>query len=302
MDGRKERHMIMSNTVAFPQLPFIGDQVFTLDRIAFSIGSLNVAWYGIIIAAGFLLAVLYATRRAPQFNTTADDIYDLLVWALPICVISARLYYVLHRWDYYRQNPGEIIAIWHGGLAIYGAVIAAFLVVAIIGKRRHLNILGLLDIACLGLLIGQMIGRWGNFVNAEAFGSVTQLPWGMSINDGAPVHPTFLYESLWNLLGFIALHFYSHRQKFRGEIALLYLGWYGLGRFWIEGLRTDSLYVANTSIRISQVVALVSLLAAAALLIYFHTTKKYPKPFAAAAEEAATKEPVKEESHEGNNY
>jgi len=292
----------MTNTVAFPLLPLIGDRVFTLDRIAFSIGSLNVAWYGIIIATGFLLAVLYATHRAPHFGTTADDIYDVLIWALPICVISARLYYVLHRWDYYSQNPGEIIAIWHGGLAIYGAIIGAFVVVAVLGKRRHMNILGLLDVTCLGLMIGQMIGRWGNFVNAEAFGGVTQLPWGMSINGGDPVHPTFLYESLWNLLGFVILHFYSRRRKFRGEIALLYLGWYGLGRFWIEGMRTDSLYVGSTNIRISQIVALVSVLAAAALLIYFHVTKKYPKPFTAAAEEAAPEEPIKEEPHEGNNH
>ena len=267
----------MTNTVGFPGL---FDRVFTLNReaLSFSIGSLDfsIKWYGVIIACGFILAALYVMRRAPQFGTSSDELIDLLLFALPLSIVGARLYFVFNKWDYYSQHPGDIVKIWEGGLAIYGAVIVAFITVFVFGRVRKCNTLGILDLGSLGLLIGQSIGRWANFVNAEAFGGETSLPWGMSINGGAPVHPTFLYESLWNALGFVLLHFYSRKKRaFQGEIALLYVAWYGLGRFFIEGMRTDSLYLGHTGIRISQALALLSLLAAGGLWLYFRITKKY---------------------------
>lgn len=265
----------MTNTVAFPRL---FDAVFTFNREAFAIplGSfeLSIKWYGLIIAIGFSLAVLYACKRAPQFGMTSDNLIDILLIALPVSIIGARAYYVVNSWSYYREHLNEIFHIWEGGLAIYGAVIAAFLTAFIYGRIKKTDFLSLFDLGSLGFLIGQIVGRWANFVNAEAFGGPTNAPWGMSINGGAPVHPTFLYESLWNLIGFACLHFYSKRRHFKGEVALLYFTWYGLGRFFIEGLRTDSLYLGATGIRISQLFALISFVVCLALWVYLRFTRK----------------------------
>jgi len=264
----------MINNVSFPNL---FDKVFTLNPVAFEIGPLSIRWYGIIICLGFLLAGAYAYVRCKQFGVKQDHITDFALWLIPSVMIGARLYYVFNRWDYYSAHPNEIIRIWEGGLAIYGGIIAGVICAVIVCKAEKIDFFALGDLAVICLLIGQLIGRWGNFMNAEAFGGPTSLPWGMSINGASPCHPTFLYESLWNLAGFIALHFYSKHRRFKGEIILLYFGWYGLGRGWIEGLRTDSLYIGSTDIRISQLVAIVSFVLCTAALVYLYIGKNYQK-------------------------
>ncbi len=258
----------MEHIVSFPGLGW----EFTLNRVAFNLLGKDVYWYGIIIAGGFLLAAVYACVRAKEFGLKSNDILDMLVYALPIGIICARAYYVFFSWDQYKGNPREIIAIWHGGLAIYGGIIGAVLTVFFYCQFRKLRFGDMLDVGGLGLMIGQSIGRWGNFMNAEAFGRLTDLPWRMNIGQTIAeagemgYHPTFFYESMWNLLGFIILHFYSKNRKFSGEVFLLYVAWYGIGRFFIEGLRTDSLYFMDTGIRISQLVAIGSMAAALALI------------------------------------
>lgn len=245
-----------------------------INPIAFSIGSIQVHWYAIIIVVGLLLAMLYCFKRAKLFGVDMDRLIDVVIGGLIGGIIGARLYYVAFAWENYVEEPWRIFYVWEGGLAIYGGLIGALLVGWLVAHWRHLNFRPVLDIAGLGFLIGQGIGRWGNFVNVEAFGGNTDLPWGMSgtvitnyltshqteleqigmtIDPSMPVHPTFLYESLWCLLGFVILHFYSKRRKFDGEVFLLYSAWYGLGRFVIEGLRTDSLMIGY--IRISQLLA-----------------------------------------------
>ena len=251
------------------------------SRVAFNVLGKDIYWYGIIIAAGFLLAVIYAMRRAPSFGLNEDNILDMLFVAVPLAIVCARLYYCIFYWDLYRDNPIAILYVWEGGLAIYGGVIGAVIGVAIFCRVKKLPIGPLLDVGSLGLLIGQMIGRWGNFMNREAHGAVTDGFFKMGIADAAGnvtyYQPTFLYESVWNLVGFVALHFYSKRRKFDGEVFLLYLAWYGLGRAWIEGLRTDSLYLFNTGIRVSQLLAVLSCVAAIAVLVYVRVVRK-PQP------------------------
>ncbi|MGN1015286.1 MAG: prolipoprotein diacylglyceryl transferase [Butyricicoccus sp.] len=254
----------MDNLVSFPGLGL----ELHFSSVAFHLGSKPVYWYGIIIIAGFFLAVLYTSKRAPQFGVSGDDLTDLALIALPICIVCARIYYVAFEWDSYKDNPLEIIAIWHGGLAIYGGIIGAVLTCVVFCKIKKIYPLDMMDAACIGLLIGQSIGRWGNFFNCEAFGSTTTLPWRMCIGQtlaeaGATGnHPTFFYESAWNALGIVVLHCFSKSRKhmYRGELILCYFIWYGLGRFFIEGLRTDSLYIPGTALRVSQMVALLSFL------------------------------------------
>ncbi len=262
----------MTNTIAFPQL---SDKVFTLNRVAFNFFGIEIMWYGLIIATGFALAGFYATKRSREFGLDVDFILDLLIWCLPVAIVGARAYYVLSSWDHYSRNLGEIFMIRNGGLAFYGSFIAAVAAGYAVCRWKKRSFLATLDLACLGFIIGQSIGRWGNFMNAEAFGTVTNLPWGMSINGLPPVHPTFLYESLWNALGFIILHFASKHRKYNGQIALGYMAWYGFGRMFIEGLRTDSLFIGYTDIRISQLYAFISFIVCAGLLIYFQVSKKY---------------------------
>lgn len=237
----------------------------------------DIYWYGIIIAVGFLLAVVYGLRRAKDFGLNDDNILDMLFVAVPTAIICARLYYCIFEWKHFSHDPISVLYIWEGGLAIYGGVIGAVVSVLIFSKIKKMpfGIYG--DVGGLGLLIGQMIGRWGNFINREAHGSVTNsfFKMGLETIDGVVYyHPTFLYESVWNLVGFIALHFYSKRRKFDGEIFLLYIAWYGLGRSWIEGLRTDSLYFFGTGIRTSQLLAILSLVAALVVLVYMYVVKK----------------------------
>ncbi len=242
----------------------------------------NIHWYGLIIGLGFLLAVIYGDRRAKQFGLTEDNIFSMLLCAVPAAIVGARLYYCLtyreNGVNPYLENPVTILQIWNGGLAIYGGVIAAVTAAFIYSRVAKVSFGAIADIGGLGLLIGQSAGRWGNFFNREAFGGVTDSFLRMGLYDYAGnlqyYHPTFLYESCWNILGFVLLHFYSKRRKFDGEVFCLYAAWYGLGRFFIEGLRTDSLYIPGTGIRISQAVALASFLAALGIVAYMRFVKK----------------------------
>ena len=253
----------MINIIEFPAL----NLSFEINRIAFSLLGKDVYWYGILIGLGVFLAAWYVVRRIDVFGFTADLVYDVLIWALPSAIVGARIYYVAFEWSYYSQHPAEIIAVWNGGIAIYGGVIGALIAVSICCKKYHLNIAAAFDVAAVGLFIGQIIGRWGNFINGEAHGGITDSLFGMMINGEGPFHPTFLYESTWNLIGLILLHVISKRAyRFRGELFLLYITWYGIGRSMIEGLRTDSLYIGATGIRVSQLLAMVTALIGVVLL------------------------------------
>ena len=259
------------NHVAFPGLGLD----FTINREAFSLFGKSIYWYAIIIAVGFLVAAVYVVKRSKQFGIQEDNLLDALICAVPTAIVFARLYYVIFNFDIYRNDPIRILYIWEGGIAIYGGIIGAIIAVAIYCKVKHVKLSAMLDLGALGLLIGQCIGRWGNFVNGEAYGIKTDLPWRMEIFDvdamaRIAVHPAFLYESLWNLLGFVLLHFRSKHRKFSGEIFLLYIAWYGLGRGFIEGLRTDSLYFMNTGLRVSQFLGFASCLVAIVVLFYFY--------------------------------
>lgn len=254
--------------VTFPSL----NLSFDINNVAFSIGDYDVYWYGIIIGIGFILAFLYAMKNLKRFGISADKFLDCVIVGLITAVLGARLYYVLFRWDMYKDNLASIFAIHDGGLAIYGGIIGALLGGCIVAKIVKLSIPAVLDIAALGFLIGQGIGRWGNFVNQEAFGTPTDLPWGMMSENtaGQTVHPCFLYESLWCLLGFVLLHIFSKKfRKYDGQIFLLYLAWYGLERMIVEGLRTDSLYTPFLNLRVSQILAAVTMITAIVLLIVF---------------------------------
>ena len=261
-------------TISFPNLGIS----LNPSRVAFNVFGKDVYWYGIIIAVGFCLAVIYAMRRAKSFGLTDDHIMDMLFVAVPSALICARLYYCVFYWELYADDPISILYIWEGGLAIYGGVIGAVLSVVILCKVKRMPFCPYADIGGLGLLIGQMIGRWGNFINREAHGAETNTFLKMGLEDSfgqvTYYHPTFLYESLWNLVGFVLLHFYSKKRKFDGEIFAAYLAWYGLGRLWIEGLRTDSLYLFGTGIRVSQLVAGLSFVLASAYILYVRMVKK----------------------------
>ena len=261
----------------------------------------TIRWYGAIIAFGFLLAVLWGGRMAYKWKMSLDKMIDVLIYGTFAAIIGARLYYVIFRWDYYSTHLGEIIQIWNGGLAIYGGIIGGIIAAFITCRFNKLNFFNLLDCAGMSLLIGQGIGRWGNFANQEAFGSNTTMPWGMisekttlylvdhkaelealgmTVDPYSPVHPTFLYESLWCLGSFlILLVIYKKFRKFSGQLFLTYGVLYGTGRAIIEGFRTDSLYIGDTTLRVSQVLSgVVALLFLAALIFMLIKTKKNPKP------------------------
>ncbi len=239
------------------------------DRVL-QLGPIQIYYYGLMIAVGLCLAAVYGLRRCKQFGLKQDDIIDGALSIIPFAVLCARLYYCAFQWDHYKSNPISILYIWEGGLAIYGGVLGAALGIIVFTKIKKINLPAVLDIVALGFLIGQSIGRWGNFFNREAFGSETTnfLKMGL-FNTYTQAwefhHPTFLYESLWNAAGFVALHFLSKKRQYDGQIALGYAAWYGLGRAMIEGLRTDSLYWGP--FRVSQVLALFSFIVATGVLI-----------------------------------
>ena len=252
----------------------------------FAIGPLTVNFYGLCIALGLLLAVLYACKRSQQFGIRQDDILDGVLWIVPLAVICARAYYCFFEWDMYKDDPISVLYIWKGGLAIYGGVIGAAVGVAIHCKFKKIKLPALLDLVALGFLIGQCIGRWGNFFNREAFGAETDsfLRMGLMLTpDRNPdyvmnyYHPTFFYESVWNAAGFVLLHFLSKRRRYDGQIALGYLGWYGLGRAIIEGLRTDSLYIPGSdTLRVSQLLAAITCFTAVVILTILSFKKHSP--------------------------
>ncbi len=251
------------------QFPGLGLS-FQLNPVAFSVGSFNVYWYGIIIGCGFMLALLFALSNLKRFGIERDGFIDCVLAGLICGIVGARLYYVFFSWDYYSQHINEILSIHNGGLAIYGGVIGGLLGGCIVAKIRKIPIPAILDIAVMGFLIGQGIGRWGNFVNQEAFGTPTDLPWRMvsENTDNIGVHPCFLYESLWCLLGFAVLYWFSRKfRKYDGQIFLFYLVWYGFERMIVEGLRTDSLYTPFFGLRVSQILAAVTVIVGVVLLI-----------------------------------
>ncbi len=315
--------MMYSDTqIVFPNLGGL-----TLDPPrGIDIGGLMIYFYGMIIAAGLILAVVYGLKRSRQFGIKQDDILDGVLWIVPVAIIFARMYYVFSEWEQYSQNPIDIINIRKGGLAIYGGVIGAVLGVIVYCKIKKLSLPAVMDIVALGFLIGQAIGRWGNFMNREAFGCYTDGLFAMQISDAnlphaateavqfqvqqlkdmaiaggyqgfIQVHPTFLYESVWNAVGFVALHFLSKKRQYDGQIALGYVAWYGLGRAIIEGLRMDSLYWGP--FRASQLLAAVTCLAAVVILLLMNLRKHDPaKLFVNRVAAAEAEKQAMEEANE----
>lgn len=284
--------LLEPNEIQFPELGW----KFHIDPTAFSIRGIQIQWYGILITLGLILALVYALPRMKRFGLDADRAIDAVIGGVIGGIIGARVYYVLMRWDEYKGKWGDIVNTRNGGLAIYGGIIGALLVGLIICKIRKIKMLPMLDITVIGFLIGQGVGRWGNFVNQEAFGTNTSSFLGMTggtiqrtISDGMqmggdmynngldmlwekPVHPCFLYESLWCLLGFVIFAFWSKRRKYDGQLFLMYLAWYGAERFIVEGLRTDSLMLGN--IRVSQALSAVIFVVSVILQIVFFAKRK----------------------------
>ena len=271
------------------------------------LGFTTVRWYGVIIAFGFLLAVLFGGRIAYKWKINLDKMIDVLLYGTIGGIVGARLYYVAFKWDYYGQHLSDIFKIWEGGLAIYGGIIGGILAAFIVCRIEKLNFFNLLDMVSMSLLIGQGIGRWGNYANQEAFGSLTNKNWGMMSDTVAEyisrnasyfgldnvdnvkqyiadnnlyVHPTFFYESVWCILGFFVLYIImKKRRKFSGQLFLCYGVWYGFERMVVEGMRSDSLYIANTSIRVSQALSAALMLVSLVLLISLYVKfSKHPKP------------------------
>ncbi|CAM2363167.1 prolipoprotein diacylglyceryl transferase [Listeria seeligeri] len=248
-----------------------------LDPVAIQLGNISVKWYGVIIASAVVIALLLALSEANKRKMDKEIIVDLLIWAIPISIISARIYYVIFEWDFYKNNLGEIVKIWHGGIAIYGALIGAVLTAVIFSRIKKISFWQLADVVAPSLIIAQAIGRWGNFMNQEAHGVETtrafleglHLP-DFIINqmyiDGVYYQPTFLYESLWNVLGFIILLVIRRTKIRRGELFLGYVIWYSFGRFFIEGMRTDSLMWG--AFRVSQALSLFLIILAIGIIVY----------------------------------
>ena len=261
--------MLRGAEISFPML---GDWSVN-PPYSFTVFGFEIYFYGVIIAASFILAALFCARKAAEFGLTSDDLFDLVIWLIPACIIGARLYYVLFKLDYFIANPSKIFSLRDGGLAIYGGIIAGVITGIIWSRKKKIAVFAVGDLAAFGLLIGQAVGRWGNFINREAFGAETDVFCRMGLTmpgqDTLYVHPTFLYESLWNLAGLIILCVLSKlgKRKYDGQFFWTYILWYGLGRAWIEGLRTDSLYIGSTDIRVSQLLAAVSALTALIVLI-----------------------------------
>ena len=238
---------------------------------SFSLGPLTIHLYGLVIAVGLMLAVLYCCRRCKEFGLKEDDILDGVLWITPFAIVCARIYYVVFSWQDYAANPISVLYIWEGGIAIYGGVLGAVLGIAVFCRIKKLKMATVLDLVLLGFLIGQSIGRWGNYFNREAFGAPTETFFRMGLMNSVTgqweyYHPTFLYESVWNLVGLVLLHVLSKKRRYDGQVALGYAAWYGLVRTFIEGLRMDSLYWG--SFRVSQVLAAVSCTAAVCVLLW----------------------------------
>lgn len=289
-------------TISFP---FFGIEIDPIRVI--EIGPLDLHIYGLLIGLGLMLAVLYGWRRSRQFGIKVDDITDGVLCVVPFAILCARAYYCIFEWEeQFASDPISVLYIWNGGLAIYGGIIGAVIGVAVFCWFKKIKLPALLDLVLLGFLIGQSIGRWGNFFNREAFGAETEIFIKMGLlNSRTGVttyhHPTFLYESLWNAAGFVILHFLSKKRQYDGQIALGYVLWYGLGRTFIEGLRTDSLMWGD--FRVSQVLAGATAIAAAVILFVLSIRKHDPEKLfvnQVAAMEQAEEEPetAEEETEE----
>lgn len=243
---------------------------FHIDPVAFHLFGIPIMWYGVLIALGILLGSKIASREIVRRGFSEDDLWDGLIWAIVSGVICARMYYVIFEWKYYGAHPAEILNIRRGGLAIHGALLGGILAFAIYAKKRKLPLKLLLDISAPGVILAQSIGRWGNFINQEAHGGPTDLPWGIII-DGVKVHPTFIYESLGNFAIFWFLLWFAHnKQKHDGEVFYFYMILYSIVRFFVEGLRTDSLMLGP--LRVAQLMSILGVILGAALIL--HARKK----------------------------
>lgn len=252
-----------------------------MDKIALQLGPLSITWYGLIIGCGLLLGLYLALQESERRGISKDTFMDVILYAVPAAIICARIYYVIFQWDYYAERPGDIIKIWEGGIAIHGAIIGSLLTGYIFARIKKISFWKLVDVAAPSLLLGQAIGRWGNFMNQEAYGGEVSRSFleGLFLPDfiinqmyigGAYHHPTFLYESLWNFAG-VALLLILRRTGLRvGEIFLSYVIWYSVGRYFIEGMRTDSLMLTS-DLRMAQVISIVSIVAALVLWLYRRT-------------------------------
>ncbi len=256
------------NTISFPKL----NLSFEIDPILihYKNGG-GIHWYGVIIAAGVLLALALCGHIYKKRGRNPEELLDFIIWALPLGIVGARAYYVIFSWDSYKDRLSDIFKVWEGGLAVYGGIIAGVITALVFCRVKKISFPEFADVASAGLAVGQCVGRWGNFVNGEAHGGETNLPWGMSINASAPVHPTFLYESIWSLLCLCLLLFLIRKKLPSGSVFCVYLIWYGTGRFFIEGLRTDSLYAAS-GLRASQIAAILSVAVGIGWLIYIKRT------------------------------
>ncbi len=266
--------------------PGLGIEPFKVNSIAFTVFGIEIAWYAVIITFGMIMAVLYCSYRAKQINMKMDDVIDFALAAIPIGIIGARLYYILTKLENF-PTFRDWLAIRDGGLAIYGGIIGGAIAVLVVARVKKIKFLAFADCTMPAIILAQAIGRWGNFCNGEAFGYATDIFCRMSLNNNLTyyetimVHPCFLYESLWNILGFVLINLFYTKRKYDGQIFVAVCGWYGLGRAWIEGLRTDSLYLPEIfgleNLRISQVLAVVIFALCLGILIY-HAVKKTEKP------------------------
>ena len=290
----------MNTSINFPNL---GIHLSNVGK-SISIGGFEIAYYGMIIACGMILGLCIAMWVAKKTNQNPDQYFDVALYAIPIALIGARAYYVIFSWDQYKDNLIHILYFREGGLAIFGGVIAAVITFYVYVKIKKQNFWLMADTACVGLVLGQIIGRWGNFFNREAHGGVTTCFLRMGLVENGALqyfHPTFLYESVWNLTGFVVLHFLSKKRKFDGQMFLAYLAWYGAGRMVIEGLRTDSLWLGP--VRVSQLLAAVTMLLSLGILLYQaifvrHDPAKMQVNRVAAAEAAKAAEAQPEETAE----
>ena len=296
--------MMRDAAISFPMLGNL-----TLDfpaSFSFSLfgHEFTIYMYGIVMAIAFLAAVFYASRKAPKLGIKSDDVFSLVLWVLPLAIVGCRIYYVIAQWDEFKDDLISILYIWEGGIAMYGGTIAGALTIIIWSKCKKIPFPATLDMGGSALILGQVIGRWANFVNREAFGYQTDAFCRMGLtrpgHETVYVHPTFLYESLWNLAGFLRITFFWYRKdhrKYDGQIFLFYVFWYGTGRAMVEGLRTDSLYIPGTGIRVSQLVAACSaVIALAALLV---NIKRPHKPTFASVQAAAAESGSSENAESG---
>ena len=282
--------MFRYTNISFPSLGIDIDPIRQ-----FSVGPLTIHLYGVVIAFGLVLATMYCMRRSREFGLTEDHVLDGVLWITPFAILCARAYYCAFSWELYADDPISVLYIWKGGIAIYGGVLGAIVGMIVFCRIKKISLGATLDLVLMGFLIGQAIGRWGNFFNREAFGAETESFLRMGLLNALTGeityhHPTFLYESVWNALGFVILHFLSKKREFDGQIALGYAFWYGLGRTFIEGLRVDSLYWGN--FRVSQLLAAISCFAAVVVLVVlaFRPHDKAKMFCNRAAEEAAPEE------------